>query len=70
MTVSLTETKSIHREEGYVKLEAATEVTLPQTKDHKKTSEAEIGMKERILPRSFRGSEDPLFKDTKFVVNC
>lgn len=69
MTVSLTETKSIHREEGHVKLEADTEVTLPQTKD-KKTSEAEISKKERILPRSFRGSEDPLFKDTKFVVNC
>lgn len=57
MSISLSETKSIHREEGHVKPEVDAEVTLPQTKDHKKqVSEAEIGKKEWILPRSFRES--------------
>lgn len=50
MSVSLSETKSIHRKEGHVKLKTEIEVMLTQTKDHKKPSEATIAKKERILP--------------------
>lgn len=46
----LIETKSIHRKEGHVKLKAEIEVMLPQTKDHKKPSEASIAKKEKTLP--------------------